>query len=361
MNRVFVIAEAGVNHNGSPELAARLIETAAQAGADAVKFQAFTARHLVTAAAAKAPYQVHSTGEDGGQFAMLQALALDGTAFAALATHCRACGIEFLATPFDHPNLRLLVDDLHVTRLKLGSGDLTNAPLLHAAARTGKPLILSTGMATLGEVEHALAVVALGLLGDTPPTHAACRAALADPAAWDALRGRVTLLHCTTEYPAAPSKVNLRALDTLGAAFGLPVGLSDHTSGITAAVAAAARGAVVVEKHFTLDRALPGPDHRASLEPPELTALVRAVREVEQALGDGRKVPTPGESGNREPARRALVAAQPVRRGEPWSVTNLTAKRPARGLDPTWYWDLLGRPAGRDYAEDEAVDPWEAR
>ncbi|MDQ8021295.1 MAG: N-acetylneuraminate synthase [Moraxellaceae bacterium] len=361
---VFVIAEAGVNHNGSLDMARQLIDLAAEAGADAVKFQTFQASKLVTAAARKADYQVVNTGvaeaeregEAGGQLAMLKKLELDEAAHDALVAHAKARGVEFMSTPFDVDSLDFLVKKLGVTRLKLGSGDLTNAQLLLAAARSGLPLILSTGMSTLAEVEAALAVLAFGYSAapDARPGTDAFQAAWASAAGQAALAGKVTLLHCTTEYPTPFDQVNLRAMDTLAQAFSLPVGLSDHTPGISAALAAAARGAVVVEKHFTLDKSLPGPDHVASLSPDELHALVQGLREVQHILGSAVKAPAAVELSNRAVARRGLVAAAPIRKGEAFTEANLAVKR-GGGVPAIHFWDWIGRSATRAYAEDEAI------
>lgn len=353
---VFVIAEAGVNHNGSLDQARALVDLAAEAGADAVKFQTFRADKLVTTHVAKADYQIDNTGEDGGQLAMLRALELDEAAHQALVAHARERGIEFMSTPFDVDSLRFLVGSLRVGRLKLGSGDLTNAQLLLAAARSQLPLILSTGMSTLAEVEAALAVLAFGYSAEAEARPGSCafQAAYASAAGQSALAGKVSLLHCTTEYPTPLDQVNLRAMDTLAQAFSLPVGLSDHTAGISAALAAVARGAVIIEKHFTLDKALPGPDHRASLAPEELCALVAGVREVSQCLGSALKVPAPVELANRSVVRRGLVAAQAIAAGEFFSAENLAVKR-GGGRPAMQYWDALGRQATQDYAIDQPI------
>ncbi|WP_029008254.1 N-acetylneuraminate synthase [Azospirillum halopraeferens] len=355
---VVVIAEAGVNHNGSPARALALVEAAADAGADAVKFQTFRAAKLARRGAPKAGYQTANGAAGDDQLAMLTALELDAAAHHAVARHCTALGITFLSSPFDEDSLRFLVEDLGVDRLKFGSGELTNGPLLLAAARTGRPMILSTGMATLGEVEDALALLAFGYAAPAGagPGRAAFAEAWNDPAARGLLADRVTLLHCTTEYPSPPDDANLRAMDTLRTAFGLPVGFSDHTEGTVVAAAAVARGAVMVEKHFTLDRTLPGPDHKASLEPPELAALVSAIRTVERALGDGIKTPRPSERANIPVARKSLVAARPIAAGEILTGDALTAKRPGTGRSPMDLWDALGRPAARDYATDDPLE-----
>lgn len=350
----YIIAEAGVNHNGSIDMARKLIDVAARSGADAVKFQTFRAERLVSKTAQKAEYQKQTTGSEESQFEMIKKLELDVDTHRLLQQHCLECGIEFLSTPFDHESVDLLAG-LGVSRLKVPSGELTNAPLLLKIARAGLPVIVSTGMATLGEVEQALAVIAFGFVRGEGASLAAFAEAYASAEGQQALRERVSLLHCTTEYPAPVADINLRAMDTLHAAFGLPVGYSDHTEGIAIPVAAVARGAQIVEKHFTLDRTLPGPDHKASLEPAELTAMVRSVREVEQALGSGLKAPAASEQKNISVARRSLVAVQPIAEGEVFTEENLAARRPGSGLSPMLYWQVLGTRARRAYAEDEQL------
>ncbi len=353
----FLIAEAGVNHNGSQELACRLIEAAAAAGADAIKFQAFRTEELAALDAPKARYQIATTGAQESQFAMLRQLEFSADTFRHLAACCRETGIDFLASPFDAASVRLLVE-LGVSRLKLASGEITNAQLLLAAARTDLPIILSTGMSSLGEIEAALGVLAFGYLGvQDKPGRRVFRDAFESDAGRDMLKQQVTLLHCTTEYPAPLCDVNLRAMDTLRVAFGLPVGYSDHTAGIDVPIAAAAREAVVIEKHLTLDRSLPGPDHKASIEPDEFARMVAAIRAVEQALGNGRKSAAASERGNREIARRSLVAARDIACGEAFDEGNLAARRPGAGIPAMDYHDWLGRTATRNYLKDEAILP----
>lgn len=358
-NHTYIIAEAGVNHNGSLKMAMELVEAAADAGADAVKFQTFRADKLVSRNAPKAGYQTRTTDAAESQFDMIRRLELDEEAHRALIKHCATQGIQFLSTPFDCDSLEMLAHTFDLPRLKLPSGEITNAPLILRAARTGKPVILSTGMSTLGEVEAALGVLAFGYAAriDEAPSPAAFREAYGSAAGQEALERNVVLLHCTTEYPAPFTEVNLRAMDTLQDAFGLPVGFSDHTTGIAVPIAAAARGAVMIEKHFTLDRNLPGPDHKASLEPSELTGMVKAIRQVELALGSRLKAPTMSESKNMSVARKSLVAAKPIRTGELFTGKNVTVKRPGNGMSPFLFWDLLGRRAARDYEPDEVILP----
>jgi N-acetylneuraminate synthase len=354
--RVFIIAEAGINHNGSLESALRLVESAAAAGADAVKFQTFQADKLVSSAAPKADYQVRATGGAESQLEMLRRLELAPEAHRELHRRCLDFGIEFMSTPFDEESLEFLVREVNVRRIKIGSGDLTNAPLLVRAARTGRPLLLSTGMSTLEEVRQALEAIAFGMTNrDGTPKVSAMKQAFADAAAQAMLREKTTLLHCTTEYPAPCDEINLHAMHTLRREFGLAVGLSDHSAGIAVSIAAAALGAAVIEKHFTLDRRLPGPDHNASLEPEDLRAMVRGVREIELALGDGRKAPTASERKNLSIARRSLVAARDIHAGEKFNAENLAIKRPGTGISPRFYWDWLGRTAEREYRKDEVI------
>lgn len=354
---VYIIAEAGVNHNGSPDMALQLVDVAAEAGADAVKFQTFKADSLVSKSAPKASYQKETTNWAETQHEMLRRLELTPSAHEALLERCRERGIDFLSSPFDRASLDFLVCDLRLKTIKLGSGEVTNGPLLLQAARHSADVILSTGMSTLGEVETALSCLAFGYIGDDkPPSLEAFVAAYASPEGQDALRRKVTLLHCTTEYPAPFADVNLLSMLTMRDAFGLKVGYSDHTEGIAVSVAAAALGASVIEKHFTLDRMLPGPDHRASLEPDELSILVRSVRQVEAALGHGVKAPSPSEWENRLIVRKSLVASRPIQKGEPFRAANVTCKRPGGGLSPFGYWSILGRTADRNYGEDEPLE-----
>lgn len=356
IDRTLVIAEAGVNHNGSLDLAQRLVDAAADAGADIVKFQTFKAERLATAKAAKAQYQLANTSEGGSQLEMLRRLELAPADHATLLARCGARGIRFMSTAFDAESLAFLAT-LDMPAIKIPSGDITCGPLLLQAARLRRPMIVSTGMCTLADVEQALGVIAFGLIHEREPSQRAdFEAAYASQPGREALRHHVTLLHCVTQYPAPPEAVNLRAMDTMAAAFGLPVGYSDHTAGIEVAIAAVARGARVIEKHFTLDRTLPGPDHAASLEPGELARMVSSIRNVERALGSPVKAPAPSESDNRPIARRSVVAARAIRRGEALSIDMLTCKRPSFGISPMDLWGLLGRSAGRDYAPDEAIE-----
>lgn len=332
--RVTIIAEAGVNHNGSLDLAKRLICAAAEAGADAVKFQTFKTEALVTRSAAKADYQKQATGAAESQFDMLKRLELDEAAHHELVSACRSYGIAFLSTAFDFESLDLLVR-LGVDVWKIPSGEITNLPYLRRIGGLRQRVILSTGMSTLPEIRAARDVV---VQSGTRPAD-------------------VTLLHCTTEYPAPLEDVNLLALRTLSEVFPeSPVGYSDHTEGIAVSLAAAALGATVIEKHFTLDQTLPGPDHRASLEPAELQALVRGVRSISLALGSADKRPSAGELKNRAVARKSLVARCEIRKGELFTPENLDVKRPGTGVSPMRWDEVVGTKAGRDYRPDELVD-----
>lgn len=355
-DQCLIIAEAGVNHNGSVDMACSLIDAAAEAGASMVKFQSFRSADLVSSSAAKADYQQKSTDARETQLEMLRKYELSEEDHKRLLKHASSRKIEFLSTPFDLPSLELLVGGLGLSKIKIPSGEITNAPLLLHAASLGCDIILSTGASTLAEVEQALGVLAFGYTRKELP-HAASQfpEAYSSPNGQEALRRQVTLLHCTSEYPAPFTDVNLRAMDTMAERFGLPVGLSDHTMGICIAVAAVARGAKVVEKHITLDRTLPGPDHRASLEPGELAEMVRAIRNVESALGSGEKKPSPSEIKNIPVIRKSLTIARTIARGERISEQHLTAKRPGTGISPMFYWDYLGVPATRDYLPDDSL------
>lgn len=354
----FIIAEAGVNHNGSLDRALDLVRIAAEAGADAIKFQTFKADRIASAAAPKADYQSRNTGDDGSQIAMLKALELSDDQHRALAQASQEAGIEFMSTPFDEDSATFLVNDIGVKRLKVGSGELTNAPLLLHLARTGKPVILSTGMATLDEVETALSVLAFGYTdaNTAKPSKDDFQSAYQEQDGKQALRDKVTLLHCTSDYPAAPETINLRAMDALSEAFGLPVGFSDHSEGLYISAGAVARGACVIEKHFTVDRTLPGPDHQASLEPDDLALMVQAIRAVEQSLGSGVKAPAEVERNTAAVARKSLVAVDDIAAGAEFTVSNLGVKRPGTGISPVEYWRYLGQKAARSYGRDELIE-----
>lgn len=331
MPPVFIIAEAGVNHNGSLDLALQLIDAAKASGADAVKFQTFQAVRLATRSAQKANYQERKAEGSESQFEMLQRLELDASAHRRLIAHCREIGIEFLSSPFDAESADLL-DTLELPLFKIPSGEITNLPFLQHLARKRRPIILSTGMSTLEEVEEAVEV----LRAQGCP--------------------QITLLHCVTEYPAPYAEINLRAMQTLKTAFNLPVGYSDHTLGVEVAIAAVALGAEVIEKHFTIDRSLPGPDHSASLEPIELKQMVSAIRNVELALGNGTKVPAPCELPNIPVARKSVVAARALPLGHQLIAGDLDIKRPGTGLAPKLAETLIGRTLRISIAKDEILN-----
>jgi N-acetylneuraminate synthase len=334
MQPTFIIAEAGVNHNGSLDTALSLVDEAHCVGADCIKFQTFRAKKLLTRAAAKAEYQKQTTSADESQYEMIKKLELSEADHRILIERCRECGIEFLSSPFDKESADLL-EGLGVARFKIPSGEVTNLPFLNHLARKRKPLILSTGMSTLGEVEAAVSTI---------------RSAGND---------LITLLHCVTEYPAPFSQINLHAMQTLSAAFGLPVGYSDHTPGIEIAVAAVALGARVIEKHFTLDKRMEGPDHRASLEPGELKQMVQAIRNVEASLGSGVKTPAECEIANRSVARKSLVAARPIRNGSRLVPADIAVKRPGSGIQPQDIEKVVGLVTTRDLEADEVIT-WES-
>jgi len=323
----FVIAEAGVNHNGSIELARRLVDAAALAGANAVKFQTFKADKLISTAAPKAAYQIETTDSTESQLDMVRRLELTYDDFSALFDHCRKVGILFLSTPFDEESADFL-DDLGVTAFKIPSGELTNLAFLEYVSAKGKPMIVSTGMATMEEVDTAVRTIR------------------------SSSDAGLVLLHCVSNYPADPADVNLRAMETMRRAFGVSVGYSDHTLGIDVPLAATALGASVIEKHFTLDRTLPGPDHRASLEPHEIEAMISGIRTVEKALGHGEKRPAASESDTARAARKSLVAACDIPAGTCMTRELVAVKRPGNGLPPAVLDSLLGKIANVSIKKD---------
>lgn len=332
--KALIIAEAGVNHDGDLETARELVKVAAEAGADLVKFQSFTAEKMIAAGAPKAHYQLAATGGSESQLDMLRRLELTRDDHEALIETCARHNIGFFSTGFDAEQVDMLVE-LGLERMKVPSGEIVNLPLLRHVAATGLPVILSTGMATLGEVEAAIAALEIAGLSRT----------------------HLTLLHCNSEYPTPMADVNLKTMGTLAAAFGTLVGYSDHTLGIEVPIAAVALGATVIEKHFTLDRRRRGPDHSASLEPDELAAMVRAIRNVEQAMaGDAIKRPSPSEAKNRAIARKSLVATRPIAAGELFSPSNIAAKRADGGLSPMLWDEVVGRAAPRAFAADEPIE-----
>lgn len=352
---VYIIAEAGVNHNGSRDRAFELVDIAAASGANAVKFQTFDAQKMARNSAPKAAYQMKSTDESQSQLAMLQQLELARPWHHELKNHAEKKGLAFLSTAFDADSLRFL-DELGMPLFKVPSGELTNGPLLWQFAKTGRPLILSTGMATLSEVEQALAIVAHALNHHQEPRSLdEVWQSWSEPVHQTSLHGRVTLLHCTSQYPTPFEQVNLRAMDRLQQAFGLPVGYSDHTQGILIPVAAVARGAVVIEKHFTSNRNLPGPDHQASLEPGELAEMVKQIRQVESAMGSGVKSPQPSEWDTRRAARQQIVAARDIQKDQIIERNDLSTARCGSGLPAVQLWAMVGTPARKAYDAGEAI------
>ncbi|MDF2529666.1 MAG: N-acetylneuraminate synthase [Gammaproteobacteria bacterium] len=356
MHKTLIIAEAGVNHNGSIELAKALIDKAAEAGADIVKFQTFKAKTLASSHAPKAQYQLQTTDKKESQLAMLQKLELDEQAHQELISYCQTKQIQFLSSPFDIDSLKLLVVRFGLRLIKIPSGEITNAPLLLETARNGCKVILSTGMSTLGEIEDALAVLAYGYINGAAPSIQAFKEAYQSAEGQAELAKNVSLLHCTSQYPTPFEDVNLFAMDTLKMAFGLEVGFSDHTQGINVPIAAVARGALVIEKHFTLDRNMEGPDHKASLEPDELKEMVKAIRQVELSLGRKLKAPVKSELDTAKAARKSLVAAIFIHKGEILNESNVAILRAGHGISPMHYWELLGKAASRDYQQNESID-----
>lgn len=327
---VYIIAEAGVNHNGSFELACELVDAAKKAGVDCIKFQTFKSNNLVSHTAQKAEYQKNTTG-DGSQVDMLKKLELSYDEFLDLKDYCDKVGICFLSTPFDFDSI-IFLNSINMPFWKIPSGEVTNYPYLVALAKTGKPVVMSTGMCTMSEIQTAI----------------------------DVLRENGTkeikLLHCNTEYPTPFEDVNLRAMDVMRDTFGLEVGYSDHTKGIEVPIAAVALGASIIEKHFTLDRRMEGPDHKASLEPDELTQMVIGIRNIEKALGNGIKIPSPSERKNITIARKSIVAAKKIKMGEKLTEENITVKRPGIGISPMKWNLVLGTKAIRDFEEDELIE-----
>lgn len=329
----YIIAEAGVNHNGNLDLAKQLAEKAKAARADCVKYQTFVPENMTSRNAEKAAYQKQTTNAGEAQVDMLRRLALSYDDFRALKVYCTGIGIQFLSTPFDLESIAFL-NMLDMPFWKIPSGEITNLPYLIAIAKTKKPVVMSTGMCEMAEIGAALSVLRQ----------------------YGAPEGKITLLHCNTEYPTPIEDVNLRAMETLRERFGVEVGYSDHTRGIEVPIAAAALGATIIEKHFTLDKTMDGPDHKASLEPDELAAMVRSIRNIEAAMGNGEKTCSSSEAKNRDIARKSIVASRQIRAGELFTEQNITAKRPGNGICPMRWFDVLGKKASRDFAEDERIE-----
>lgn len=331
MSHALIIAEAGVNHNGDIRIAHKLIDTAKAAGADIVKFQIGKPENVVSRYAEKAEYQKDTTGKDESQLDMIRKLELSFDDFREMKRHCDDIGIRFLSTPFDLESIDFL-SELECEVWKIPSGEITNYPYLVKIAKTGKDIIMSTGMCDMDEIEETLRILRESGAGD------------------------VSLLHCTTQYPTPYSSVNLLAMRTMREKFHCDVGYSDHTEGIEIPVAAVAMGATILEKHFTLDRAMEGPDHKASLEPKELARMIEYIRHVEQALGDGNKRCVEVERDNRAIARKSIIAKRQIKKGEVFTLDNLTTKRPGNGISPMRWNEVLGMIASRDFAEDELIE-----
>lgn len=358
MSSTLIIAEAGVNHNGSEALAFQLVDKAVAAGVDVVKFQTFKSELLVTEQAKQADYQVKNTQQKESQLSMLKKLELPFQSHLAIRDYCREKGIEYLSTAFDEVSLDFLVNDMKLTKLKLPSGELTNTPFVLAHAKTGCDLIVSTGMATIEEIHFALATIAYGLLNQDVsacPKNDEFILAYRSQEGQAILKEKVSLLHCTTEYPAPFDEVNLNAMALMEQEFGLPIGYSDHTAGIAVSLASVAKGAVIIEKHFTLDQEMEGPDHKASIEPDELLAMVQGVRQIESALGKAIKAPSESEKRNMEVARKSIVASATIKQGDVFSEQNLAVKRPGNGISPTKYYLILGKVAEKDFFEGELI------
>jgi len=332
LSKVFIIAEAGVNHNGSTELAKKLIDVAVHSGADAIKFQTFKAENLVSKKAQKAEYQKQTTDSKESQFEMIKKLELDVDTHQALMAYCAEKNILFLSTPFDHDSINLL-NKLGLDIFKIPSGEITNSPYLKQIGALNKQVILSTGMANLGEIEAALAVLVSA----------------------GTQRKRITVLHANTMYPTPMEDVNLKAMQTIGQAFDIAYGYSDHTLGIEVDIAAVAMGASVIEKHFTLDKTMEGPDHKASLEPDELKAMVKAIRNIELALGSRVKQVSNSERPNMAVARKSLIAKIDIKQGEQFTENNLTIKRPGAGISPMRWDEVIGQTAQKNYLADDLI------
>lgn len=328
---VYIIAEAGVNHNGNVETAKKMIDKAKEAGADCIKFQTFISTNLVTKKAVKADYQIKQTKRDETQLDMLKKLELSFDEFAELNEYCKLKNIEFLSTPFDFDSISFLYN-LGIKRWKIPSGDITNLPYLIRIAKFNKPIILSTGMSTMEDIRLALS--AIRNYGNSD----------------------ITVLHCTTEYPTPYDDVNLKAMLTIKNEFNIPVGYSDHTRGIEVPIAAVAMGAKIIEKHFTLDRNMVGPDHKASLEPDELKAMVSAIRNIEAAMGDGEKKPSESEKKNITVARKSIIAKHNIKKGDILTEENILVKRPGNGISPIKWFEVIGKTAIRDFVEDELIE-----
>ena len=354
-NKIFIVAEVGVNHNGSTKKALELIDAAAYAGVDAVKFQTYKTENYVTKNAEKAKYQKETTGIAQNQFEMIKELELSFETYYKLKERCLEKGVMFLSTAFDNQSLDFLIHQIDIDLLKIPSGEITNGPYLLDHAKHKKKMIVSTGMCTFDEIETALGVLAFGLLKQSNPSKKSFKVAYASDEGKNILKKYVTLLHCTSNYPAEFEEINLNAMLELKNKFNLQIGYSDHTRGTLVSSLAAAMGAKYIEKHFTLDQQLPGPDHLASLEPEELKNLVKTIRDVEVILGTSLKVPQKSEIQVKKVVRRSIVANEKIKKGDFFNEQNLAIKRPASGRNPMDFWNILGQKSDRDYDPDEII------
>lgn len=357
MSNVLIIAEAGVNHNGDEALARELIDIAAESGADYVKFQTFKSDDLVTDRAEKANYQVKNDTLTNSQADMLKKLELDQDCFARLLEYSKTKDIKFMSTAFDLSSTNFLVNQLGQDILKIPSGEIVNAPYLLGHAVYKKKMIVSTGMATLAEIENALGVLAFGLLNkaNKVPSQEAFVSAYTSEEGQMQLKANVSLLHCTTEYPAPFEDINLRCIQTLASSFGLQTGFSDHSDGISVPIASVALGASIIEKHFTIDKSLEGPDHKASINPDELKSMVFGIRNIEKALGNGLKIPALSETKNKKNIRQSIVAIKSIKAGERFTEENIGTRRPGSGINPFLFWDILGDKAKYDFKRFDEI------
>tara|TARA_B110000444_G_scaffold261004_1_gene310435 strand:- start:23935 stop:25014 length:1080 start_codon:yes stop_codon:yes gene_type:complete len=359
MGKTYIIAEAGVNHNGNSELAFKLIDKGIEAGADAIKFQIFKADNLATDKSDKAQYQLSTTNKHESQLTMLKSLELPLKTYIKLKEYCEKLGADFLITAFDSTSLNFIINKLNVSRLKIPSGEITNGPLILQHAQSGLDIIMSTGMANLNEIQDALSIISYGYNNQKPINSVNFKKIIEfnkieKPKI--SLKDKVTLLHCTTEYPAPIDELNLKAIQTLKDTFGLMVGYSDHSEGILASIIASSFDIKIIEKHFTLDKTMAGPDHKASLEPDELKLMIESIRNTENIMGAGEKKASPSEIKNIFIARKSLVALINIKKGDSFSEKNLTAKRSGNGISPMKFWEFIGKKACRDYLKDEIIE-----
>lgn len=358
-NKIYVIAEAGVNHNGSIKIALKLVDKAVYAGADAIKFQTFKAKNIASKNSKKAKYQERTTSKSETQFEMLKKLELKKEDYKKLKNYCKLKKIEFITTSFDHESLDFIVNHLKVKKLKIPSGEVTNGPLILSTARSGLEIILSTGMSSLQDIERALSIIAFGYIKKNHKTNKInmkyFNKAYKSQLGKKLLKEKVTILHCTTEYPAPIEDINLNAMLNIYNKFSLRVGYSDHSEGYLVSLAAASIGASIIEKHFTLNKNMKGPDHRASLNPKELEKMIKDIRKIEKIKGKFEKIAYNSEKKNILIARKVLVAKKNIKKGAKFTFENLTAKRAGEGTSPIKYWEFIGKKAKKNYIEDEII------